>query len=131
MWILVMVIWNSPWKRSKIIKYFSLTFQQQELEMNLQTSLFGEKTFSVCMYLKAVWQKNSYPLFFHFLGKCVEKFLNKLFLKHNHKNLTLAKKDVLITLEYLRKRPFKLRNSLGHFSISSKKCLTKRNFQVL
>ena len=126
-----MVIRNSPWKRSKIIKYFFLTFQQQELEMNLQTSLFGEKTFIVCMYLKAVWQKNSYPLFFLFLGKCVEKFLNKLFLKHNHKNLTLAKKDVLITLEYLRKRPFKLRNSLGHFSISSKKCLTKRNFQVL
>ena len=83
--------------------------------MNLQTSLFGEKTFSVCMYLKAIWQKNSDPVFFFFFDKCVEKFLNKLFLKHNHKNVTLAKRDVLITLEYLGKRLFKLKNSYRTF----------------
>ena len=38
-------------------------------------------------YLKAVWQKNSFPSFF-FIKKCVQKFLNKLFIKRNHKNLT-------------------------------------------
>ena len=38
-------------------------------------------------YLKAVWQKNSFPSFF-FIKKCVQKFLNKLFIKRNHKNLS-------------------------------------------
>ena len=57
-------------------------------------------------YLKTVWQKNSFPLFF--IDKFVQKFFNKLFIKRNHKNLTWAKKEVLLTLKYLGKtsRPF-------------------------
>ena len=46
-------------------------------------------------YLKTVWQKNLFPLFF--IDKCVQKFLNKLFIKRNHQNLTSTKKEVLIT----------------------------------
>ena len=34
------------------------------------------------VYLKSVWQKNSFPLFF--IDKCVHKFLNSLFLKRHH-----------------------------------------------
>ena len=41
-------------------------------------------------YLKTVWQNNSFPLFF--IDKCVQKFLNKLFIKHNHKKLTSTRK---------------------------------------
>ena len=52
-------------------------------------------------YLKTVWQKNSFPLFF--IDKCVQMFLNKLLIKRNHENLTSTKKEVLITLEYIRK----------------------------
>ena len=60
-------------------------------------------------YPKTVWQKNSFPLFF--IDKCVQKFLNKLFIKRNHQKLTSAKKEVLITLGFLEKLPFKLKNS--------------------
>ena len=52
-------------------------------------------------YLKTVWQKNSFPLFF--IDKCAQKFLNKLFIKRNHQKLTSARKEVLITLDYFLK----------------------------
>ena len=48
-------------------------------------------------YLKTIWQKNSFPLFF--IDKCVQNILTKLFIKRNHKNLTSAKKKVLKTLQ--------------------------------
>ena len=37
-------------------------------------------------YLKTFSQKNSFLLFF--INKCVQMFLNKLFIKCNHQNLT-------------------------------------------
>ena len=46
-------------------------------------------------YLKTVWQNISFPLFF--INKCVQKFLKKLFIKHNHQNLTSTKEEVLVT----------------------------------
>ena len=42
------------------------------------------------VYLKSVWQKNSFPLFF--IDKCVHKFLNSLFLKRHHLKLSSEKK---------------------------------------
>ena len=60
-------------------------------------------------YLKTVWQNNSFPLFF--IYKCVQKFLNKLFIKRNHQNLTSTKKEVLITLKYLGKTSLQVKNS--------------------
>ena len=59
---------------------------------------------------KTVWQKNSFSLCF--MDKCVEKFLNKLFIKRNHKSLTAAKKEVLITLEYLAKTCLQVKKQL-------------------
>ena len=50
-------------------------------------------------YLKTVWEKNSLPLFF--IDKCIQKFLNKLFIKRNHQTLTSTKKEVLITVNLL------------------------------
>ena len=61
-------------------------------------------------YLKTIWQKNSFPLFF--IDKCVQKFLNKLFIKRDHQNLTSTKKEVLITLEYLGKRSLQVKKQL-------------------
>ena len=46
------------------------------------------------------------------MDKCVEKFLNKLFIKRNHKSLTAAKKEVLITLEYLAKTCLQVKKQL-------------------
>ena len=72
-------------------------------------------------YLKTAWQKNLFPLFF--IDKCVRKFVNKLFIKRNYKNLTSAKKEVLITLEYLGKTSLQVKKTVkGHISILSKKC---------
>ena len=61
-------------------------------------------------YLKTVWQKNSFTLFF--IDKCVQKFLNKLFIKRNHQKLTSAKKEVLITLEFLGKTSLQVKKQL-------------------
>ena len=61
-------------------------------------------------YLKTIWQKNSFPLFF--IDKCVQKFLNKLFIKRDHQNLKSTKKEVLITLEYLGKRSLQVKKQL-------------------
>ena len=61
-------------------------------------------------YLKTIWQKNSFPLFF--IDKCVQKFLNKLFIKRNHQNLTSTKKAVLITLQYLGKTSLQVKKQL-------------------
>ena len=61
-------------------------------------------------YLKTIWQKNLFPLFF--IDKCVQKFLNKLFIKRNHQNLAWTKKEVLITLEYLRKTSLQVKKHL-------------------
>ena len=47
-----------------------------------------------------------------FIDKYVQKFLNKQFIKRNHKNLTSAKKEVLITLEYLGKTSLQVKKQL-------------------
>ena len=62
------------------------------------------------LFRKTVWQKNSFPLFF--IDKCVQKFLNKLFIKRNHQKLTSAKKEVLITLEFLGKTSLQVKKQL-------------------
>ena len=66
-------------------------------------------------YLKTVWQKNSFPLFF--IEKCAQKFLNKFFIKHNHQNLTSTKEEVLITLEYLEKTSLQVKKQLDIFHL--------------
>ena len=47
-----------------------------------------------------------------FINKCVQKFLNKLFIKRNHQKLTSAKKEVLITLEFLGKTSLQVKKQL-------------------
>ena len=70
-------------------------------------------------YLETAWQKNSFPLFF--IDKCVQKFLNKLFIKRNHQKLTSANKEVLITLEFLEKTSLQVKKTVKrHISIMSK-----------
>ena len=64
-------------------------------------------------------QKNSFPLFF--LDKCVQKFLNNLFIKRNHKSLTSTKKEVLITLEYLGKTSLQVKKQLKEIFRSCQK----------
>ena len=66
----------------------------------LQTLLY--RAYNICLnyanlhqeivYLKSVWQKNSFPLFF--IYKCVHKFLNSLFLKRRHLNHHLRKRKL-------------------------------------
>ena len=61
------------------------------------------------VYLKSAWQKNSLPLFF--IGKCVHKFLNSLFLKRHHLKLSSEKKEVITSLQFLGNCPYKLKNN--------------------
>ena len=44
------------------------------------------------LFLKSVWLKNSFPLFF--IYKCVKKFLDKLFIKKNEEKDTSTKKEI-------------------------------------
>ena len=74
-------------------------------------------------YLKTVWQNNSFPLFF--IDKCGQKFLNKLFPKLNHQNLTSTKKEVLITLEYLGKTSLQVKRQLKDIFRSCQKLLNQ------
>ena len=47
-----------------------------------------------------------------FIDKCVQKFLNRLFIKRNHQKLTSAKKEVLITLEFLGETSLQVKKQL-------------------
>ena len=51
--------------------------------------------------LKSIWQKNSFPL--SFIDRCIQKFLNKLFVKRKTKKLASNKKEVMICLVFLGK----------------------------
>ena len=90
----------------------------------LHTLLF--RTFNICsdylklheeiLYLKSIWQKNSYPLFF--IDKCIFKFLNKLFKKRSINNDSTNKKEVTISLEFLGKISLQTKKQpldLGYF----------------
>ena len=59
------------------------------------------------VYLKSVWQKNSFPLFF--IDKGVHKFLKSLFLKRHHLKPSSEKKEVIISLEFLGKLPLQVK----------------------
>ena len=63
------------------------------------------------VYLKSVWQKNSFPLFF--IDKCVHKFLNSLFLKRHHLKPSSEKKEVIISLEFLGKLSLQVKKQLN------------------
>ena len=62
-------------------------------------------------FLKSVWQRNSFPVFF--IDNCIKKFLDKLFIKRNISDAVSMKKEVFICLEFLSK-----------ISLQSKKQLT-------
>ena len=63
------------------------------------------------VYLKSVWQKNSFPLFF--IDKCIHKFLNSLFLKRYHLKPSSEKKEVIISLEFLGKLSLQVKKQLN------------------
>ena len=53
------------------------------------------------LFLKSVWQKNSFPLFF--IDKCVKKFLDKSFIKRKKEKDSSTKKEITVPLEFLGK----------------------------
>ena len=53
------------------------------------------------LFLKSVWQKNSFPLFF--IDKYVNKFLDKLFIKKKKVKDSSTKKEKTVSLEFLGK----------------------------
>ena len=61
-------------------------------------------------YLKTIWQKNLFPLFF--IDSCTKKFLDKLFITYKSSNTISDKKEIFICLEFL-----------GKISLQSKKQL--------
>ena len=63
------------------------------------------------VYLKSVWQKNSFPLFF--FDKFVHKFLNSLFLKRCNLKPSSEKKKVVISLEFLGKLSLQVKKQLN------------------
>ena len=62
------------------------------------------------MFLKSVWQKSSFPLFF--IGKCVKKFLDKLFTKRKKVKDSSTKKEITISLEFLGKISLQVKRQL-------------------
>ena len=62
------------------------------------------------VYLKNVWQKNSFPLFF--IDKCIYKFLDKLFIKHDSNKIKSEKKEIRISLEFLGKSSLQVKKQL-------------------
>ena len=53
------------------------------------------------LFLKSVWQKNSFPSFF--IAKCVKKLLDKLLIKRKKIKDSSTKKEIMISLEFLGK----------------------------
>ena len=62
-------------------------------------------------YLKPVWQKNFFSLFF--IDKCVHKFLKSLFLKRRHLKPSSEKKEIIISLEFLGKLSLQVKKQLN------------------
>ena len=111
--------------------YFERTFSGVYLNFNshlpseykkdlLHTLLY--RAYNICsnytnlhqeiVYLKSVWQKNSFPLFF--IDKCVHKvFLNSLFLKRCHLKPLSEKKEVIMSLEFLGKLSLQVKKQLN------------------
>ena len=56
---------------------------------------------NVIKYLKTIWQKNSFPLFFS--DNCIKNFLDKLFITRKSSNTISDKKEIFICLEFLGK----------------------------
>ena len=62
------------------------------------------------LFLKSVWQQNSFPLFF--IDKCVKKFLDKLFIKRKKVKDSSTKKEITISLEFLGKISLQVKRQL-------------------
>ena len=69
-----------------------------------------EKLHQEILFLKSVLQKNSFPLFF--IDKCVQKFLDKLFVKRNKPPIASVKKELFISLEFLGKMSLQVKKQL-------------------
>ena len=63
------------------------------------------------MFLKTVWQKNRFPLFF--IDSCVKKFFNEIFIKRQ-KNVSpsTSKKEIYVSLEFLGKTSLQVKKQL-------------------
>ena len=57
-----------------------------------------------------MWQKNAFPLFF--IGKCVKKFSDKLFVKRKKEKDSSAKKEATVSLEFLVKISLQVKREL-------------------
>ena len=62
------------------------------------------------LFLKSVWQKKSFPLFF--IDKCVKNFLDKLFIKRKKEKDSSTKKEITVSLEILGKISLQVRRQL-------------------
>ena len=61
------------------------------------------------VYLKTVWLKNAFPLFF--IDKCVKKFFDNSFITRKKKDCS-REKEVIISLEYLGKISLQVKKQL-------------------
>ena len=61
-------------------------------------------------YLKLIWQKNSFPLFF--IDSSIKRFLDKLFITRKTPDSVSDKKEIFICLEFLGKISFQGKKQL-------------------
>ena len=61
-------------------------------------------------YLKTIWQKNSFPVFF--IDNCITKFLDKLFITRKSSNTISDEKEIFICLEFLGKNSLESKKQL-------------------
>ena len=87
--------------RKNLFKYLqSLTNRLQNKKSLIDTLL--HRSYNICsdnarfhqeiLFLKSVWLKNSFPLFF--IYKCVNEFLDKLFIKKKEEKDTSTKRKI-------------------------------------
>ena len=61
-------------------------------------------------FLKSIWQKNSFPLFF--IDNCIKKFLDQLFISRDPSNDKSKKTELFICLQFLGKSSLKMKKQL-------------------
>ena len=62
------------------------------------------------LFLKSVWQKTSFTLFF--IDKCLKKFLGKLLIKRKKEKDSSTKKEITVSLEILGKISLQVKRQL-------------------
>ena len=101
-------------------KTFSGTYLNFHSHLPTDYKTLLHRSYSICcdhasfleeiLFLKSVWQKISFPLFF--IEKYVKKFLDKLFTKRKKVKDSSTKKEIMISLEFLGKISLQVKRQL-------------------